>query len=262
MEFYKLDLEVANWTEEIAIAEVGEEGFFDIEGIRIFWRKWGTNPNDWSIIGISQIGEVSENTLNRVEKKLKDFGFLDDPSIVRQLNKIRSNISQTPQSPKQKTVEKLDKLKDFERIENIKNVENISKPKYPNNLAVPIPFKEALPPTPNNNKGFAAFKQQIKKIFKFFKKPQSTPTNDYADWIININLNIFKKWLKTGKLINNINATNNLVATTNKVKKLNALQKFKKVSKKLNNYYEPTTIIKTAKKQSKLMKWLKTGKWK
>lgn len=91
--YEKLDLDIGAWLEDIQTAEVGEEGYFEVEGIRLFWKKTGTNPNDWEIVDVEQVDNITEEGFLLVEKRLSDFGFLNDPHIYRKMGVIKSSLN-------------------------------------------------------------------------------------------------------------------------------------------------------------------------
>lgn len=185
MEIKKEDIEVGYWTEQIAIAEVGQEGYFDYNGVRIFWRKWGTNPSDWDIIDIKQVEEMTVNQINIVEQKLKDFGFLNNEKLNESIQKIKTNIINN---------------NTFEQT-NIANINSINKIKNINNLIQKIPTITPIPFKFQKTKIVdSSFNKQYKQLTKQanINNIQQNLTND--NWFLRFNINIFKKWMKPFKI--------------------------------------------------------------
>lgn len=212
MEFVKLPVEIGSWTEEIQSAEVGEEGFYDTNGFRVFWRKYGTKPSDWEIIDIVQIGEVSLENFNQMEKWLDRFGFLNDPSIKKSMRGIKQNIQM-----EKGVVEFNKKLVDIQTGEVL--TPQHTTPKFTQKIT-PLPLFEKLPTFKNNINNFVVTKPQnfnqnkFQKPFfkqqKFIQKQVHKrdivewSSADYTQWILRINSDIYKEWLKVNQLIKKI----------------------------------------------------------
>lgn len=183
--FEKLNIEVANWTEELALAEVGQEGYFDYKGMRVFWRKWGTNPNDWDIISIQAIdSNVTVQDIQELKEKLNNFGmFENNTSLLNQISKIENNVlaNNKPVTPT------------INRIPTIKNLLQ----KLPG-LINPINFKQPKQQLPTTPKIFNL--PQLKK----FIKPIKIVDKPHRNWIIKFDLNIFKKWIKPIKKLKKV----------------------------------------------------------
>lgn len=192
--YEKLDLDIGAWLEDIQTAEVGEEGFFEVEGIRLFWKKTGTNPNDWEIVDVEQVDNISEEGFLLVEKRLSDFGFLNDPHIYRKMGVIKSSLNNyepkntgvfvpehSPiQNPPSSFTQSLNKLSNFTK-----------------SAFVPVPIQTNIQTV--NNQFFkqnnVVFKQAIREAV------HADNSNDYSEWLLKINTDIYKQWMKTNKLI-------------------------------------------------------------
>lgn len=194
LNYEKLDIEVGAWLEDIQTAEVGEEGYFEVEGIRLYWKKTGTNPNDWEIVDVEQVDNITEENFYNVEKKLSDFGFLNDPHIMRKMGSIKANINNVEykntgvyvpehspiQPPPTSFTQSLNKLSNFTK-----------------SAFVPVPVKTNIQTV--NNQFFkqnnVVFKQSVKEAV------HADNSNDYSEWVVKINTDIYKQWMKINKLI-------------------------------------------------------------
>lgn len=181
LQLEELGVELSSWMiEEIQGAEVGEEGYFDIKGFRIHWRKSGTNPNDWDIIDVQSLtSTINEADLNMLEKRLKDFGIMDDINIQRKMSKIRLDLT------RQQTAI----IPTTNNIQNVFMFQNINK----------LPTLKKLTQNP-------FFKQTtlITKLNEVHKN-QIMDVDSFDNWFVKMNLQIYKKWMKTHKLIQKIN---------------------------------------------------------
>lgn len=181
LQLEELGVELSSWMiEEIQGAEVGEEGYFDIKGFRIHWRKSGTNPNDWDIIDVQSLtSTINEADLNMFEKRLKDFGIMDDINIQRKMSKIRLDLT------RQQTAI----IPTTNNIQNVFMFQNINK----------LPTLKKLTQNP-------FFKQTtlITKLNEVHKN-KIIDVDSFDNWFVKMNLQIYKKWMKTHKLIQKIN---------------------------------------------------------
>lgn len=180
LQLEELGVELSSWMiEEIQGAEVGEEGYFDIKGFRIHWRKSGTNPNDWDIIDVQSLtSTINEADLNMLEKRLKDFGIMDDINIQRKMSKIRLDLT------RQQTAI----IPTTNNIQNVFMFQNINK----------LPTLKKLTQNP-------FFKQTtlITKLNEVHKN-KVMDVDSFDNWFVKMNLQIYKKWMKTHKLIQKI----------------------------------------------------------
>lgn len=181
LQLEELGVELSSWMiEEIQGAEVGEEGYFDIKGFRIHWRKSGTNPNDWDIIDVQALtSSINEADLDMLEKRLKDFGIMDDINIQKKMSKIRLDLT------KQKTTI----IPVTQPINNVFALQQINK----------LPTLKKLVQNP--------FFKQTTMIVKMNEIHKNTiiDTDSFDNWFIKMNLQIYKKWMKNHSLIQKIN---------------------------------------------------------
>lgn len=181
LQLEELGVELSSWMiEEIQGAEVGEEGYFDIKGFRIHWRKSGTNPNDWDIIDVQALtSSINEADLDMLEKRLKDFGIMDDINIQKKMSKIRLDLT------KQKTTI----IPVTTPVNNIFALQQINK----------LPTLKKLVQNP--------FFKQTTMIVKMNEVHKNTiiDIDSFDNWFIKMNLQIYKKWMKHHSLIQKIN---------------------------------------------------------
>lgn len=192
--YEKLDLDIGAWLEDIQTAEVGEEGYFEVEGIRLFWKKTGTNPNDWEIVDVEQVDNITEEGFLLVEKRLSDFGFLNDPHIMRKMGSIKANINNVEykntgvyvpehspiQPPPTTFTQQINKLNNFTK-----------------SAFIPTPIVTPNIQTPNQQ-----FFKLTNKIFKqTVNQAVYSNGSDYSEWLLKINTDIYKEWIKINKLI-------------------------------------------------------------